>query len=65
MTSLLQMLSEAIQRDVEHLHVSPATSAIYLERDGRRYVVTIQDITDSVADLDDRIGPPRTEEMAK
>ena len=65
MTSLLQMLSESIERDCAHLHVSPATSSLYVERDGRRYVITIQDITEPVADLDTRIGPPRRKEMGK
>ena len=62
MQDLLTMLSESIADDVEHLHVSPATSSLYVERDGRRYVVTIQDITDGIADLDTRIGPPRRRE---
>jgi hypothetical protein len=61
---LLQLLSESIERDCAHLHVSPATSSLYVERDGRRFVITIQDITDGIADLDTRIGPPRTKEMA-
>jgi len=62
MTSLLQLLSEAIADDVDHLHVSPATSSLYVERSGRRFVITIQDITDGIADLDTRIGPPRRRE---
>ena len=62
MTSLLQLLSESIERDCTHLHVSPATSSLYVEREGRRYVIAVQDITDGVADLDTRIGPPRTRE---
>ena len=65
MTSLLQMLSESIERDCAHLHVSPATSSLYVEREGRRFVVTIQEITDGIADLDARIGPPRRKEMGK
>ena len=64
MTSLLQMLSEAIERDCTHLHVSHSTSSLYVERDGRRFVVTIQDITEPLADLDTRIGPPRTRETS-
>ena len=64
MKDLLQLLSESIERDCAHLHVSPATSSLYVERDGRRFVITIQDITDGIADLDTRIGPPRTKEMA-
>ena len=64
MTSLLQLLSESIERDCAHLHVSPATSSLYVERGGRRFVITIQDITDGIADLDTRIGPPRTRETA-
>jgi hypothetical protein len=61
-TSLLHLLAEHIERDCAHLHVSPATSSLYVEREGRRFVITIQDITDGIADLDTRIGPPRTRE---
>jgi hypothetical protein len=62
MTSLLQMLSEAIERDCTHLHVSHSTSSLYVERDGRRFVVVVQEVSDGIADLDTRIGPPRTRE---
>jgi hypothetical protein len=62
MQDLLTMLSESIERDCSHLHVSPSTSSLYVEREGRRFVITIQDITDGIADLDTRIGPPRTRE---
>jgi len=62
--NLLTLLAESIERDCAHLHVSPATSSLYVEREGRRFVITIQDITDGIADLDTRIGPPRTKEMA-
>ena len=65
MTSLLTLLAESIERDCTHIHVSPASSTIYLERDGRRYVVIVQDITEGVADLDTRIGPPRRKETGK
>ena len=62
MTSILQLLSESIERDCAHLHVSPATSSLYVERDGRRFVVVVQEVSDGIADLDTRIGPPRTRE---
>ena len=64
MTDLLQMLSEALADDVDHLTVLPDSQAVYLELSGRRWSLTLKDITDSVADLDTRIGPPRTREMA-
>jgi len=65
MTSLLQMLSEAIADDVDHLHVLPDAQAIYLELAGRRWSLTLREITEPVADLDTRIGPPRRKEMSK
>jgi len=65
MTDLLQMISEAIQRDVDHLTVLPDSQSIYLELAGRRWSLTLKDITDGIADLDTRIGPPRRKEMSK
>ena len=65
MTSLLQMLSEALADDADHLHVLPDQQAIYLEIGPRRWSLTLKDITDGIADLDARIGPPRRKEMGK
>jgi len=62
MTPLLTLLSEAIADDVDHLHVLPDAQAIYLELAGRRWSLTLKEITEPVADIDTRIGPPRTRE---
>ena len=62
MTDLLQMLSEALADDVDHLTVLPDSQAVYLEIGPRRWSLTLKEITEPVADLDTRIGPPRTRE---
>ena len=65
MTSLLQMLSEALADDADHITVLHDSQSIYLELAGRRWSLTLKDITDGIADLDARIGPPRRKEMGK
>ena len=50
MTSLLQMISEAIQRDVDHLTVLPDSQSIYLELGPRRWSLTLKELTEPVAD---------------
>jgi len=62
MTDLLQMISEALSDDADHITVLPDSQAIYLELAGRRWSLTLKEITDGIADLDTRIGPPRTRE---
>ena len=62
MTDLLTMISEALQRDVDHITVLPDSQSIYLEIGPRRWSLTLKEITEPVADLDTRIGPPRTRE---
>jgi hypothetical protein len=56
------MIAEALADDADHICVLPDLQAIYLEIGPRRWSLTLKDITDSVADLDTRIGPPRTRE---
>lgn len=65
MTSPLQTIAEAIEADFTHLTVLPDQQSIYLEIGPRRWSLTLKELTDGIADLDDRIGPPRTKEMGK
>lgn len=65
MTSPLSAIAEAIEADFTRLCVLPDKQAIYLEIGPRRWSLTLKEITDGVADLDDRIGPPRRKEMGK
>ena len=62
MTSLLNMIAEALADDADHLCVLPDAQSIYLEIGPRRWSLTLKEITEPVADIDTRIGPPRTRE---
>ena len=62
MTSPLQTIAEAIAADFTHICVLDDSQAIYLELAGRRWSLTLTEITEPLADLDTRIGPPRTRE---
>ena len=62
MTFPLNMIAEALADDADHLCVLPDAQSIYLEIGPRRWSLTLREITDGIADLDTRIGPPRTRE---
>lgn len=62
MTSPLNTIAEAIEADFTRLTVLPDAQSIYLEIGPRRWSLVLTEITDGVADLDDRIGPPRRKE---
>lgn len=65
MTSPLQTIAEAIEADFTRLCVLPDAQSIYLEIGPRRWSLTLKEITDGIADIDDQIGPPRRKEMGK
>lgn len=65
MTSPLHTIAEAIESDFTHLCVLPEAQSIYLEIGPRRWSLVLKELTDGIADLDDRIGPPRRKEMGK
>ena len=62
MTSLLNMIAEALADDADHICVLPDAQSIYIELGPRRWSLTLREITEPVADIDTRIGPPRTRE---
>ena len=65
MTFPLNTIAEAIESDFDHITVLHDSQSIYLELAGRRWSLTLKDITEPLADLDARIGPPRRKEMGK